>query len=50
MLRRVAVLTALALVASACGTRLDYRREPLPPLASDEAAWADRLLQDAGLR
>jgi hypothetical protein len=29
---------------------LDYRRKPDPPLKAHDAAWADRLLKDRGLR
>ena len=29
---------------------LDYRKEPNPPLAADEAVWADELLRGKGLR
>jgi hypothetical protein len=29
---------------------LDYRAEPAPPLAPDDAGWADRLLRERGLR
>jgi hypothetical protein len=29
---------------------LDYTSDPDPPLSADDAAWADRLLRDAGLR
>jgi hypothetical protein len=34
----------------AYGRTLDYRRECDPPLAADDAAWADRLLREAGRR
>ncbi|MFN8453880.1 MAG: DUF4058 family protein [Anaerolineae bacterium] len=30
--------------------RIDYRVEPVPPLSSVQAAWANTLLQEAGLR
>lgn len=30
--------------------RLDYQAEPTPPLSPDDAAWADSLLRQAGLR
>jgi hypothetical protein len=30
--------------------QIDYRREPVPPLAPDDAAWADHLLREKGLR
>lgn len=30
--------------------RIDYRREPDPPLIGDDAAWADELLRQSGLR
>ena len=30
--------------------RIDYRREPVPPLAPDKAEWAQRLLELAGRR
>jgi hypothetical protein len=30
--------------------RIDYASEPVPPLAGDEAAWADGILHSAGLR
>jgi hypothetical protein len=30
--------------------RIDYNREPVPPLDEDAARWADKLLADAGLR
>lgn len=30
--------------------RIDYRRDPSPPLAGEDAAWADALLRQAGLR
>jgi hypothetical protein len=29
---------------------VDYRREPDPPLSADDAAWADELLREHGLR
>jgi hypothetical protein len=29
---------------------IDYRREPEPPLSSEDAAWADTLLREHGLR
>jgi hypothetical protein len=29
---------------------IDYRKKPEPPLKTDEAAWADRLLRECGLR
>jgi hypothetical protein len=29
---------------------IDYGIEPMPPLPRDDARWADRLLQDKGLR
>jgi hypothetical protein len=30
--------------------RLDYRREPVPPLSYNEVTWADTLLRQRGLR
>ncbi|ABU59227.1 DUF4058 family protein [Roseiflexus castenholzii] len=30
--------------------RIDYRRDPEPPLTGDDAAWADRPLRQSGLR
>lgn len=30
--------------------RIDYAREPVPPLSPDDAAWADALLKTAGFR
>lgn len=30
--------------------RIDYRSEPVPPLAPPDAAWADELLRQAGVR
>ena len=30
--------------------RLDYTRDPIPPLKDDDAAWADQLLRDKGFR
>lgn len=30
--------------------RIDYRQEPEPPLAKDDAVWADALLRQAGWR
>ena len=30
--------------------RIDYRQDPVPPLDKDDAAWADSLLRQAGLR
>ena len=30
--------------------RIDYRKDPLPPLRGDDAEWAHALLQQAGLR
>ncbi|MBI1987795.1 MAG: DUF4058 family protein [Nitrospinae bacterium] len=30
--------------------RIDYTREPVPPLTKEEAAWADQLLHEIGLR
>jgi hypothetical protein len=29
---------------------IDYRREPQPQLADEDAAWADKLLRKKGLR
>jgi hypothetical protein len=29
---------------------IDYRQEPIPPLVGDDAAWADALLREKGLR
>jgi hypothetical protein len=29
---------------------IDYRQPPDPPLAGDDAAWADALLREQGLR
>jgi len=29
---------------------IDYTREPVPPLAEPDAAWADALLREQGLR
>ena len=36
--------------AGAFDRLLDYNREPTPPLAPEDAAWADALLREAGLR
>jgi hypothetical protein len=36
--------------AGAYERALNYRQEPVPPLAPEDAAWADRLLRDRGLR
>jgi hypothetical protein len=30
--------------------RIDYRTDPVPPLSPEDAAWADRLLREKGLR
>jgi hypothetical protein len=30
--------------------RLDYRREPVPPLSPEDAAWADARLRQQGRR
>ncbi len=30
--------------------RIDYREDPMPPLKSEDAQWADALLREAGLR
>ena len=30
--------------------RINYRGSPMPPLEGEDAAWADALLRDAGLR
>lgn len=30
--------------------RIDYRRSPVPALSTTDAAWADRLLREQGLR
>ena len=30
--------------------QIDYRQEPVPPLAPDDAAWADALLREKGVR
>ncbi|MBI3970947.1 MAG: DUF4058 family protein [Chloroflexi bacterium] len=30
--------------------RIDYRRDPIPPLKPEDAAWADALLREHGLR
>ncbi len=32
------------------GLDIDYRQDPKPPLAPDDAAWADALLREKGLR
>jgi hypothetical protein len=32
------------------GYRIDYRREPEPPLAPTDADWAGQLLREKGLR
>lgn len=40
----------LVLAGHANVLRIDYRGEPEPPLAGDDAAWADALLRAAGLR
>jgi hypothetical protein len=29
---------------------VDYRKEPDPPLSGEDAAWADALLRERGLR
>jgi hypothetical protein len=29
---------------------IDYKAEPIPPLGSDDARWADALLKEKGLR
>ena len=34
----------------AFGRRIDYRASPAPPLPPAEAAWADRVLRESGLR
>jgi hypothetical protein len=44
-----AVLTA-AYDHGAYDLSVDYRREPDPPLPADDAAWADALLREKGLR
>ena len=36
--------------ACACGDRINYAEEPAPPLADDDAAWANDLLKQKGLR
>ncbi len=36
--------------SGAYGEDLDYRAEPVPPLAPDDASWADALLRERGLR
>lgn len=36
--------------AGAYDRLLDYNRDPTPPLAPEDAAWADALLREAGLR
>jgi hypothetical protein len=36
--------------ASAYGRTIDYARDPQPPLADEDAAWADELLRAAGKR
>ncbi len=30
--------------------RIDYRREPEPPFSPEDAAWADGVLRENGLR
>ena len=30
--------------------KMDYRSEPVPPLSPEDAAWADALLREKGLR
>lgn len=32
------------------GDEIDYRRDPVPPLEPDDAAWADQMLREKGLR
>ena len=32
------------------GFDIDYRKDPVPPLQGDDAAWADALLREKGLR
>ncbi|OAI40863.1 hypothetical protein AYO40_04180, partial [Planctomycetaceae bacterium SCGC AG-212-D15] len=32
------------------GREIDYRQDPQPPLSADDAAWADALLREKGLR
>jgi hypothetical protein len=44
-----AVLSA-AYDHGAYGVSIDYRREPDPPLSPEDAAWADELLRERGLR
>lgn len=34
----------------AYGDQINYRRDPVPRLARDDAEWADRLLREAGRR
>ncbi len=36
--------------AGAYHLRIDYNREPIPPLDGENARWAGKLLEDAGLR
>ena len=33
-----------------CPERLRYERDPAPPLVAEDAAWADQILRDKGLR
>jgi hypothetical protein len=44
-----AVLNA-AYDAGAYDLSIDYRKKPEPPLKAEDAAWADQLLRDRGLR
>jgi hypothetical protein len=32
------------------GQQIDYRADPVPPLRPEDAAWANMLLRDVGLR
>jgi hypothetical protein len=32
------------------GEDIDYRKEPEPPLSAADAAWADAMLREKGLR
>jgi hypothetical protein len=47
---RLQSLLDLAYVNGRYCEDLDYRNDPTPPLAGQDAIWADQLLRDKGLR
>jgi hypothetical protein len=43
-------LRKISILSDNFGTWVNYRQPPDPPLSSEDAAWANRLLREHGLR